>query len=90
MNKGELIYEVSKFSEVPREEIADLVSDVFKKISQALRRGEVVQITGFGIFKLRERQAHNVLNPRTGEPITIPAHKRIVFVPYKALKEAVK
>ena len=62
----------------------------FVLIGMELVSGHEVSIDKFGIFKvvkLAERSGHN---PRTGEEITIPAHKSVAFTPSKTLKDAVK
>jgi len=55
-----------------------------------LRKGEKINISGFGIFKVADRKAREGRNPRTGETIHIPASKKLRFTPAKVLKEAVK
>ncbi len=57
-------------------------------IARALRRNEKVQITGFGTFETRRRQARSGRNPRTGEPIRIPSGTAAVFRPGKGLKDS--
>lgn len=66
------------------------VNTTLQAIANALGRGEEVQLTGFGVFKVvevAERQGHN---PATGETITIAAHKAVRFKPYKDLLDKVK
>ncbi len=55
-----------------------------------LRKGDKVNLSGFGIFKVADRKAREGRNPRTGETIHIPASKKLRFTPAKVLKEAVK
>jgi DNA-binding protein HU-beta len=55
-----------------------------------LRKGDKVNLSGFGIFKVADRKAREGRNPRTGETIQIPASKKLRFTPAKVLKEAVK
>lgn len=54
-----------------------------------LRKGEKINITGMGIFKVADRKAREGRNPRTGEAIHIPASKKLRFTPSKVMKEAV-
>ena len=54
-----------------------------------MRRGDKVNITGFGIFKVADRKAREGRNPRTGETIQIKASKKPRFTPGKLLKEAI-
>jgi DNA-binding protein HU-beta len=52
-------------------------------------KGEKVQISGFGIFEVKEREARVGRNPRTKEAIEIPASKAPAFKPSKALKDTI-
>ena len=58
-------------------------------VTKALKKGESVQITGFGTFEVVERAAREGINPRTKETIQIPASKAPVFKAGKSLKDAV-
>ena len=59
-------------------------------ITDTLRKGDKVNITGFGIFKVSDRKAREGKNPRPGETIHIAASKKPRFTPGKLLKEAIK
>ena len=59
-------------------------------ITNTLKKGDKVNITGFGIFKVADRKAREGRNPRTGETIQIKASKKPRFTPGKLLKEAIK
>jgi len=64
--------------------------DAFVEIVTAeMRKGNKVNITGFGIFKVSDRKAREGRNPRTGETIHIKASKKPRFTPGKLLKEAI-
>jgi DNA-binding protein HU-beta len=58
-------------------------------VTEALKSGEEVRITGFGKFSVRERKAREGRNPQTGEKIKIPAQRVPVFSAGNAFKEAV-
>lgn len=90
MNKSDLIYKVSDETELPKDDVAYVVDTVFKTIRKSLVKGESVQILGFGTFKLSHKKEREVINPRTHEPMIIPAHKSPVFIPGKSLKEAIR
>ncbi len=60
------------------------------EVTKVLRKGDKVNITGFGIFKVADRKAREGINPRTQEKIHIAASKKPRFTPGKLLKEAVK
>lgn len=89
MNKGDLINEVAKIVKTKKEAQA-AVDCIFSEITKALKKGETVQVIGFGSFKVSQRQARKGRNPQTGAVINIAARKVPKFVPGKALKDAVK
>lgn len=66
------------------------VNAVFSAITGALENNGEFAMQGFGSFKVQETASRVGRNPRTGEQITIPAGKRVKFVPAKALKESVQ
>lgn len=89
MNKTDLINEVSGVV-ASKTEAKAAVDCIFSAITDALKGGDGVSLTGFGTFRADQRKARTAKNPRTGEPIEIPARKVPRFVPGKALKEAVE
>ena len=62
------------------------VNTVFNEIIEAVTSGDEARIDSFGTFKSVDKPERTGRNPRTGEPITIAAHKAIVFKAAKALK----
>jgi len=89
MNKTELIYLVASKTELSKKDSTKAVDAVFNVIAEALKKGEKVQLIGFGNFEVRERAARTGRNPQTGEEIQIPASKIPAFKPGKALKDTV-
>jgi DNA-binding protein HU-beta len=68
---------------------AAAVDAVLDAITAGLKSGEKIQISGFGTFEVRHREARMGRNPRTGEPVQIKASNAPAFKAGKALKEAV-
>ncbi len=89
MNKADLVNEVAKVVSTKKEAQA-AVDCIFSTIKNTLKSREVVQIAGFGGFKVAIRLARKGRNPQTGEVIDIKARMVAKFVPGKALKDAVK
>ena len=89
MNKSELIAAVAAQAEITKKEADAAVSAVIASITEALEKGEKVQLVGFGTFEVRERGARTGRDPRTGKNIEIPASKAPAFKAGKALKDAV-
>lgn len=71
------------------EDVAQAVQTLIEQITQALVRGERIEIRDFGAFSLRHYAARMGRNPRTGEPVAIPARRVVYFRPGKALRERV-
>ena len=85
MTKRELIETVANARPLlPRRDVETLVNAVFKTLSEALTRGERIEIRGFGSFIVKRRNAREGLNPKTGEAVSVSA-KRVPF--FKAGKE---
>lgn len=89
MNKTELIAVVAERTGVTKKEAERVVSATFDTIAAQLAAGEKVQVTGFGIFEVKEREARVGRNPLTGEAIQIAASRTPAFKPGKALKDSV-
>lgn len=90
MNKTELVNAVAAETDFTKKDAEKAVAAVIDCITAALSEGEKVQLVGFGTFEVRNRAAKQGHNPRTGEPMTIPASKLPAFKAGKALKDAVK
>ena len=88
MNKGDLVNEVAKVVNTKKEAQA-AVDCVFSAVTNALQKNDAVTLIGFGAFKLSQRNARKVRNPRTGQEIDIKASEVPKFVPGKGLRDAV-
>ena len=89
MNKGDLVSAVAKQAELSKKDAGLAVEAVFDAISEALEKGDKVQLIGFGTFDVSERAAREGRNPRTGETMKIAASKAPRFKAGKALKDRV-
>ncbi len=89
MNKGELIEKIAEEAGVPEGEAQKYFGAFERVVTEALKSGEDVRITGFGKFSVRERKAREGRNPQTGEKIKISAQRVPAFSAGNALKEAV-
>ena len=75
---------------VTKKQGVEWVDAFVELVTNSLRKGDKVNITGFGIFKVADRKAREGRNPRTGETIHIAASKKPRFTAGKLLKEAIK
>ena len=89
MNKNDLVVAVSSDSGLTKADASRAIDSVFDSITSSLRRNSEVRLVGFGTFSVARRKASQGRNPRTGEPIQIPASKQAKFRAGKALKEAI-
>lgn len=94
MNKTELTEKLAKKSEMSLREARVIVNSLFDPdprqgiIAGELKRGQKVQLTGFGTFESRKRKKRMGRNPQTGQEILIPAAKSPAFSAGKALKDS--
>ena len=89
MKKKELIERIAEVADVPRSEAQKHFEAFEEVVTEALKAGEEVQITGFGKFSVKERKAREGRNPQTGEKMKIAASRVPSFSAGNALKEAV-
>lgn len=89
MNKSELIAEVAAKAELTKKDAEAAVNAVVASITDELKKGEKVQLVGFGTFEVRQRGARTGRDPRTNKEIKIPASKAPAFKAGKALKDTV-
>ncbi len=90
IGKSEISQEVAKKTGLSGAKATQAVNAVLDTLTEAVQRGEEVRIMGFGSFKVTETKERRGRNPRTGEPITIPAGKRLSFAPGTRLVEATR
>lgn len=94
MNKSELVEALAEKMDTTKADAQRTIDAIFDTktgvLTETLKKGERVQITGFGTFETRKRKARTGRNPRTGEEIKIGPTTSPSFRAGKALKEAVK
>ncbi len=89
MNKTELIAAVAEKTELSKKDAEKAVKAFTEVVSEELKKGEKIQLVGFGTFEVAVRPAREGRNPKTGEPMPIPASKAPKFKAGKALKDLV-
>lgn len=90
MNKTELIAAITEKTGFTKKDAEQALNSVVDVITEALAKGEKVQIVGFGSFEVKDRPERVARNPQApDQEITIPASKAPVFKAGKSLKEAV-
>ena len=89
MNKSEFISAIGNRTLKKDADIKAVIDAATAIIAETLANGEAVTIPGFGTFETRERAATTAHNPRTGEPVDVPAKVVPAFRPAKGLKDRV-
>ena len=89
MNKTDLIAAVAQSAGLTKKDTEKVLNAALESIAAALAQGDKVQISGFGSFEVKEREARVGRNPQTGEAMEIAASRIPAFKAGKALKDAV-
>ena len=89
MNKAELVAKISEKSGLTKKDSEKALAAFTETVMEEVKGGEKIQLVGFGTFESRERAARVGRDPRTNEPIDIPACKVPAFKAGKAFKDEV-
>ena len=87
MNKTELVAAIAEQTELSKKDAEKALKAFTDIVADELKKGEKVQLVGFGTFEVSERAAREGRNPQSGEPMTIAASKAPKFKAGKALKD---
>ena len=90
MNKTELIAAVAESAGLTKKDTERVLNAALDAITASLAKGEKVQLSGFGTFEVKQRQARMGRNPKTRESVKIPPSRVPDFKPSQNLKEIVK
>ena len=91
MKKNDLAMKLMDAYQLPsKKQAIEMVELVLNEIMNAVKAGEEVAFSGFGIFKVVDRKARMGVNPKTGEKIQIAASRKLKFRAAKAFKELVQ
>ncbi len=88
MNRMELVAAIAEKSELSKKDAEKALKAFTDVVAEELKKGEQIQLVGFGTFKVSERAAREGRNPQTGETMQIKASKTPKFTAGKALKDA--
>ena len=89
MNKSQLVDAIASKGDMSKAEATKALDAMVASIGEALQAGDTVNLIGFGAFSVKERAARKGHNPKTKEPIDIPASKVPSFKAGKSLKDAI-
>jgi DNA-binding protein HU-beta len=89
VNRSEIVTKVAVGAKLPRAQAELAVNAVIESIASALARGAAVTLAGFGTFTVTDRSERKGNNFQTGQPVQIPARRRVGFRPGRALNQRV-
>ena len=89
MNKTELVAAIAEKTELSKKDAEKALKAFTDVVAEELKKGEKIQLVGFGTFEVADRPAREGRNPKTGETMTIAASKTPKFKAGKALKDMV-
>lgn len=90
LNKQYLVDKVSDMTRLPKKDVEQVIDAFLETIIEKLSLDKKINLSGFGVFEVRERKGRRGVDPRTLEPTMIPSVRVAKFRPGKTLKEAVK
>ncbi len=88
LSRGDIINSVAAEVDMPQAKIDAVIKAFESTIARHIGSGDEIRMAGFGTFKTTQRSARTSRNPRTGEPVDVPARTAPSFKAGKALKEA--
>ena len=89
MNKTELVAAIAEHADMTKNDADKAITAFTEVVAKELKKGEKIQLVGFGTFEVVDRDAREGRNPKTGETMTIAASKAPKFKAGKALKDEV-
>jgi len=90
MTKSDLVAKVAdRMPHISKKDTETIVNSVFESMAEVLKRGERIEIRGFGSFQVKIRESREGRNPKTGQVVSIPTKRTPFFKVGKELKERV-
>ena len=89
MNKAELVSAIADKTSLSKKDAEAAIKAFTEVVAEELKKGEKVQLVGFGTFEVSKRAARVGRNPQTGKEMKIPASKAPKFKAGKALKDSI-
>ncbi len=90
MTKKDIILKVSDETNLKQIDVKKVVQKTLDCITEALVRGEKIELRNFGVFKIKQRKSRTGRNPRTGQVVPVPPRKVVIFKPGLEMKKTVK
>lgn len=90
MTKKEIVKQIADDVDLTQVQIKTVVQKTFDAIIHTIATKKRIELRNFGVFEVKERAPRKARNPRTGEPVDVPAKKVVVFKPGRKMEELVQ
>ncbi len=90
MTKKDIVIKVSSDTNLTQIDVKKIVQKTLDTIVESLEKGDTVELRNFGVFKVKSRKGRVGRNPRTGQEVSVPEKRVVVFKPGLVLKYKVK
>ena len=90
MNKTELISQIAKSADISKKAAGDALQGFMDTVTKTMKKGDKLQLIGFGTFSVTKRAARTCRNPQSGKEMKVPAKKVVKFKVGSKLADAVK
>jgi len=90
VTKKDIVMKVSNETNLTQIDVKKIVQRTLDVVVESLERGETVELRNFGVFKVKSRRGRLGRNPRTGEEVTVPEKRVVIFKPGLVLKHKVR
>ena len=90
MIKTDIINNVAKTADITRVRAVVAVEAILDAMKESMRRGERIELRGFGVFQVKRRGPRKARNPRTGEKVFVPEKSVVTFKPGQAVQQRVE
>lgn len=89
MARSKLLTRLSRRTGLPDIKVKEFLDRFLNSIVEVLVEEQRLKLRGFGVFEVKHRVARTRYNPRTGQPVHVPAHKKVTFKPSREMKRTV-
>ena len=90
MTKRDLVIRISNDTNLIQQDVLTVVQKTLDYITEALIKGETVELRNFGVFEVKTRKPRRARNPRTGEPVDVPARRVVTFKPGRLMESRIR
>lgn len=90
ITKANLVEKIHEQSKTDQKDISNIIDLLFNEIKENIKKGNTIELRGFGTFKVKYSERKVARNPKTGESVTVEPHYKATFTPGKELQGEIK